>query len=161
LGFEATTTMAAMSCEMFERTLIAVHGREPATTEEWTRYVTDSNAAGLAGVLVVTDAKYGGPTALQRAQANAAAKEHGRYPPIAVVIGSAAHRGIVKLFSWMQKGNVVAYAPTELVAAMRYAGIEPRAQGVALLRLHELARRVDSSWIQRFVTLGSGADSRT
>lgn len=145
---ERRGTVAAMAMEMFERSLLAVHGPNPAGSEEWTRYVLDSNAAGVVGVLVVVDASYPGPSPMQRGQANAAAKQHARYPPIAVVTGSAMHRGIVTVFSWMQKGNVVAYAPSRLSAAMTFAGIGTVGHGRALSRLHELARRVDSTWIQ-------------
>ncbi len=137
-----------MSMEMFGRTLLAVHGPEPATVAEWNRYVVDSNAAHVAGVLVVVDQSYPGPTALQRAQANATAKYHNRYPPIAVVTASILHRGIVTVFSWLQKGNILAYSPTQLSAAMDYARIAPTSRVSALSRVHELARRVGSSWIQ-------------
>jgi hypothetical protein len=140
-----------MAMEIFERSLLAVHGPEPAGAEEWTRYVVDSNAATVAGILVVVDAAYPGPTPVQRAQANSAAKQHGRYPPIAVVTGSVMHRGIVTLFSWMQKGNVVAYAPSRLAEAMMFAKIGTPLHGKALSRVHELARRVGSAWIQRAV----------
>jgi len=148
---ERRETVATMVVEMFESCLLAVHGPEPAAAEDWTRYVVDSNAAAVAGVLVVVDAGYPGPTAMQRAQANAAARQHGRYPPIAVVTGSAMHRGIVTVFSWMQKGNVVAYAPSRLSQAMTFAKIGTLSHGKALSRVHELARRVGSAWIQRAV----------
>lgn len=141
-----------MAVEMFERSLLAVHGPNPVGSEEWTRYVVDSNAAGVVGVLVVVDVGYPGPTPMQRGQANAAAKQHARFPPIAVVTGSALHRGIVTVFSWMQKGNVVAYAPSRLSAAMTFAGIGTVEHGRALSRVHELARRVGSAWIQHTVT---------
>jgi hypothetical protein len=146
-------TVARMAMEMFERTLLAVHGPEPAAVAEWSQYVVDSNAAQLAGVLVVVDRSYPGPTPLQRAQANSAAKYHNKYPPIAVVTGSILHRGIVTVFSWMQKGNVVAYSPPQLSAAMDYAGIGATSRVKALSRVHELARRVGSSWIQDSVRL--------
>jgi hypothetical protein len=62
------------------------------------------------------------------------------------------HRGIVTVVSWMQKGNVVAFSPNELSAAMDFAGLTPARRGVALSRVHELARRVGSTWIARTVT---------
>lgn len=142
-----------MSVELFGRTLLAVHGPEPAAVGEWNQYVVDSNSAEVTGVLVVVDRSYPGPTALQRAQANAAAKYHNRYPPIAVVTASILHRGIVTVFSWMQKGNILAYSPAQLSAAMDYAGIGATLRVSALSRVHALARRVGSSWIQESMTL--------
>jgi hypothetical protein len=138
--------------ERFERTLLAVHGPEPAPAEEWSRYVMESNAVDLAGVLVVVDLRYPGPTAVQRAQANSAAKARGKFPPIAVVIGSVMHRGIVTVFSWMQNNNIVPYSPYMLSAAMDYAGIAAKSHGIALSRVHEMARRVGSAWITSSVS---------
>jgi hypothetical protein len=63
------------------------------------------------------------------------------------------HRGIVTVFSWMQKGNVIAFSPKELPAAMDFVGLEPERRGVALSRVHELARRVGALWITQAVTL--------
>jgi hypothetical protein len=142
-----------MAMEVFERTLLVVHGARPASAQEWNRYLVDFIVPGLSGVLIVVDSSYAGPTALQRAQATDAAKQAGIFPPIAVVTGSRMHRGIVTVVSWMQKGNLVAFSPKELSAAMELVGLEPARHRVALLRVHELARRVGSIWITHAVTL--------
>ncbi len=142
-----------MVMEVFERTLLVVHGSRPASAQEWNRYLAKFIDPGLSGVLIVVDSSYAGPTALQRAQATDAAKQAGIFPRIAVVTGSRMHRGIVTVVSWMQRGNLVAFSPRELAAAMDYVGLEPERRGVALSRVHELARRIGALWITQAVTL--------
>lgn len=145
--------MPAMAMEMFERSLLVVHGARPASAQEWNRYLAEFILPDLSGVLIVVDSSYAGPTALQRAQATDTAKQAGIFPRIAVVTGSRMHRGIVTVVSWMQRGNLVAFSPRELPAAMDYVGIAPDRRVVALSRVHELARRVGALWITQAVTL--------
>jgi hypothetical protein len=147
------TRAAAMAMEVFGRTLLVVHGARPASVQEWDRYLVEFIVPGLSGVLIVVDSSYPGPTALQRAQATEAAKQAGIFPRIAVVTGSRMHRGIVTVVTWMQRGNLVAFSPKELPAAMDFVGIAPERRGVALSRVHELARRVGALWITQAVTL--------
>jgi hypothetical protein len=148
-----TRAAGAMVMEVFERTLLVVHGSRPASVQEWNRYLAQFINPGLSGVLIVVDSSYPGPTALQRAQATDAAKQAGIFPHIAVVTGSRMHRGIVTVVSWMQRGNLVAFSPRELPAAMDHVGLEPERRGVALSRVHELARRIGALWITQAVTL--------
>lgn len=148
-----TRAVPAMAMETFERSLLVVHGARPASAPEWNRYLAEFILPSLSGVLIVVDSSYAGPTALQRAQATDAAKQAGIFPPIAVVTGSRMHRGIVTVVSWMQRGNLVAFSPRELSSAMDFVGIEPARRGVALSRVHELARRVGALWITQAVTL--------
>lgn len=148
-----TRAMPAMAMEVFECALLVVHGARPASAQEWDRYLAEFIDPSLSGVLIVVDSSYPGPTALQRAQATDAAQQAGIFPPIAVVTGSRMHRGIVTVVSWMQRGNLIAFSPKELSAAMDFVGLEPERRVVALSRVHELARRVGSLWITQAVTL--------
>jgi hypothetical protein len=107
------------------------------------------------GVLVVTDLAYPGPDARQRVQGSAAVRKRGLYPHIAVVTASAVHRCIVTAFSWMQRGNVAAYHPSRLREAMDYAGVSPARRTKVLLRVHDLARELESTWIPRSVRWSS------
>ena len=141
-----------MAIDRFERTVLVVHGARPASGQEWNRSLEEFNLPGVSGILIVVDPNYPGPTALQRAQASEAAKRTGLFPPIAVVTGSGLHRGIVTVISWMQKNNLVAFSPKELSAAMDFVRLEPERRGAALSRVHELARRVGSTWIAQTVS---------
>jgi hypothetical protein len=144
-----------MCHEVFENTLLVVHGPKPASAEEWTAYTEEGTVLHYGGILVVTDIAYPGPDAKQRAQGTAAVRRRGVYPHIAVVTASAVHRCIVTAFSWMQRGNVTAYHPSRLREAMDYAGVSPARRTKVLLRVHDLARELESTWIPRSVRWSS------
>ncbi len=147
-------TVRTMWYEVFENTLLVVHGPKAASAEEWTAYAEEGTMLQYGGILVVTDVAYPGPDAKQRAEGSAAARRRG-YPHIAVVTASAVHRCIVTAFSWMQRGNVTAYHPSRLREAMDYARVSPARRTKVLLRVHDLARELESTWIPRSVRWSS------
>ena len=144
-------SVRTMCHEVFENTLLVVHGPRPASADEWAAYLADGLVLQYRGILVVTDLAYPGPDAKQRVQGSAAVRKRGVYPHIAVVTASAVHRCIVTAFSWMQRGNVAAYHPSRLREAMDYAGVSPARRTKVLLRVHDLARELGSTWIPRSV----------
>jgi hypothetical protein len=144
-----------MCHEVFENTFLVVHGPRPAAAAEWDAYLADGMVLQYGGVLVVTDIACPGPDAKQRVQGSAAVRKRGLYPHIAVVTASAVHRCIVTAFSWMQRGNVAAFHPSRLREAMDYAGVSPARRTKVLLRVHDLARELESTWIPRSVRWSS------
>ena len=148
-------TVRTMCHEVFENTLLVVHGPRPAAAEEWSAYLADGLVLQYGGVLVVADLASPGPNAKQRVEGSAAVRRRGVYPHIAVVTASTVHRCIVTAFSWMQRGNVVAYHPSRLREAMDFAGVSPARRTKVLLRVHDLARELESTWIPRSVRWSS------
>jgi hypothetical protein len=151
-------TALTMRHEIVESTLLAVNGPNAISPEDWTSYCRCCGSLGYGGVLVIVDRSCSGPTSRQRAESAKTFEERGKFPNVAVVTASSAHRGIVTVMSWVQRANLRAYSPARLAEALRYAGVEPSAWGRILQRVHELALSLDAPWIVQNITLDPASE---
>jgi hypothetical protein len=144
-----------MCHEVVDDTMLVIQGPSAPSGEEWTAHCRGHATLTYHGVLVVADQSCPGPTSRQRAELADAFKARARVPDVAVVTASSAHRGIVTVMNWLQKGSLKAYPPTRLGEALKYAGVAPSAYGRIVRRIHELALSVNAPWIVQAVTLPS------
>jgi hypothetical protein len=108
--------------------------------EDWDAYLKDITqyVKGLKGVLIYTPKS--GPSAPQRARANAAFEGTKAGIPTAVMTGSRMVRGIVTAFSWALGGKIKAFAPNDFQGAVEYLELTPDDQLKAKVVLKQLAR---------------------
>jgi len=147
------TTARTMRHEVVANTLLIVHGPLAVDDAEWTSYCDESATLSCGGALVVVDRSSPGPNARQRAQLAECIARRGSHPQVAVIAASAAHRGIVTVMNWLQKGSVKAYSPARLSEALSYASVAPSARALVLRRVHELAVDLNSSWIVQAIAI--------
>ena len=100
---------------------VTVHGAEPPSDEEWTRYleVSKQHLGSVRASLIVTDG--GGPNSRQRALLTERYPEFGPVP-VAVVSDSPLTRGIVTALHWLGK-NIRAFRPRDLAGAFTYLSV--------------------------------------
>ena len=154
------TTARTMRHEVLATTMLCVHGPLAVDDAEWTVWCGDSAAWSYDGVLVVVDRSCPGPNAQQRAELAEHMAKRASSPRTAVVTASAAHRGIVTVLNWLQKGTLKAYPPARLDEALKYAGVAPSARRKLLLRVHELAGELNSSWILQAIAIDPAIEVR-
>jgi hypothetical protein len=142
-----------MLYEVVGNTLLCIHGPLDVNDEEWVAYCRDSATLSYVGTFAVVDRSGIGPNSRQRAEHSVALAKRTSPPRIAVVTDSKAHRGIVTVMNWMQRGTLKAFSPAQLREALNYAGVAPTARGQILRRVHELAIGVSSPWIAQTIPL--------
>ena len=154
------TTARTMRHEVVAGTLLCIHGPLPVDDAEWTAYCAESVKLSHMGVLVVADRSSPGPNSRQRAELAESLAKRASHPKVAVVTASAAHRGIVTVMTWLQKGTVKAYSPARLSEALSYASVAPSARAQVLRRVHELGVDLDSRWIAQTIPIDPAIETR-
>lgn len=122
---------------------VAVNTDLDPSDEDWDAYLADviAHVGGLKGVLVYTPKS--GPSAPQRARANAAFEKSKADVPTAVMTGSRVVRGIVTALTWALGGKIKAFAPNDFQGAVEYLGLEPDDQLKTKVVLKQLARAAE------------------
>ena len=150
---EASMVARTMRHEVVDNTVLIVQGPCAPAAEEWSAQCRDCNRLDYGGVLVVVDRDCPGPSSRQRMELAGALRDSGRFPSIAIVTDSPAHRGIITVMNWMQSGTIKAYGPARFAEALKYAGVAPSARAAMLRRVHELAVQLNAQWILRAIAL--------
>jgi hypothetical protein len=122
---------------------VAVNTDMDPSDEDWDAYLKDviTHVNGLKGVLVYTPRS--GPSAPQRARANAAFEASKADIPTAVMTGSRMVRGIVTALSWALGGKIKAFAPDDFQGAVDFLELAPDDQLKTKVVLKQLARAAD------------------
>jgi hypothetical protein len=117
---------------------VVVHTDVDPVDEDWNAYITDvSHNVGIKGVLVYTPKS--GPSASQRARANAVFEAMQADIPTAVMTGSHMVRGIVTALTWALGSNIKAFTSNDFQGAVDYLELQPDDQLTAKVVLKQLA----------------------
>ncbi|WP_438015176.1 hypothetical protein WMF18_30415 [Sorangium sp. So ce315] len=110
-------TLPTMLFDTTEHVLIAVHGREPPSDEDWDSYMQTvvSLPATCSKTLVVTAG--GGPNAKQRASVNEFVSKHTL--TVAICTDTLLVRQISTALSWFNP-RVRSFRGNDIAAALRY-----------------------------------------
>jgi len=154
----APTVALTMRHEIVANTMLVVSGPWPPAPEEWNARCRDCATLDYGGVLVVVDPACPGPSSRQRMELAEAFKSRGCLTNVAVVTDSPAHRGIVTVMNWMQKGSLKAYGPARFAEALKHAGAAPSARAAIVRRVHELALQLNAPGIVRAMALDSALE---
>jgi hypothetical protein len=117
---------------------VVVHTDVDPSDDEWSAYIEDvSRHPGIKGVLVYTPKS--GPSASQRARANAVFAKIEADIPTAVMTGSHLVRGIVTALTWALGSNIKAFTSIDFQGAVDYLELQPDDQLTAKVVLKQLA----------------------
>lgn len=107
---------------------------------DWDAYLQEVKAArdSLKGVLVYSESA--GPTASQRARANATYADAKANSRTAIMSGSRLVRGVVTAMSWTLADNIKAFSTMEFNEAVTYLGLDSDEQLRTRVALKQVAR---------------------
>ena len=120
--------------------VVSVNTDTDPSDEDWDAYLTDvaQHLRGLKGVLVYTPKS--GPSAPQRARANAAFEKNKADIPTAVMTSSRMVRGIVTALSWALGSKIKAFSENDFQGAVDFLELDPEEQLKIKVVLKQLAR---------------------
>jgi hypothetical protein len=121
--------------------MVCVNTQVAPSDSEWDAYIEEivKNLGRIKGVLVYSEAV--GPSAPQRARANATFGKQEIKFPTAIMSGSRVVRGIVTALSWAAgDDNIKAFATTDFKGVMTYLGLDADEELKTRVILKQLAR---------------------
>jgi hypothetical protein len=120
--------------------VVCVNTEVDPSDEDWDAYLADVNAhlRGLKGVLVFTPKT--GPSASQRARANAAYEKAKAEIPTAIMTSSRMVRGIMTALSWALGGKIKSFGENDFQGAVDFLALDTEEQLKAKVVLKQLAR---------------------
>lgn len=121
--------------------LICVYGKQDATDEDVGEIIKVMRTLDLKQVRMLAYTMGGTLSTRHRKAINEVVD--GKFPTLAVLIGSPMARGVITALSWFNK-NVKAFAPDEEIDAFSYLGVPPELYGACSQELHRLIDDMES-----------------
>ena len=134
--------MDTVTCQLVGDTMVLVHSDRAPSPAGWNEYLdlVEQSHESMARTLVYSIG--GAPDAKQRADLKTVyQKSFRKEPPVAVLTTDAVARGVVTTLGWFY-GNIRAFTPFELEAALRWLKVTPKNAGEIRKALPLLRARI-------------------
>jgi hypothetical protein len=117
--------MDTVTCQLVGDTMVLVHSDKAPSPAGWNEYLDLVEQSRDQMVRTLVYSIGGAPDAKQRSDLKVVyQRAFRREPPVAVLTTSALARGVVTTLSWFY-GNIRAFSPFELEAALRWLRVSP------------------------------------
>lgn len=126
---------------MMGKWLLCVYGKQDATDDDVAEIIKVMRTLDLKQVRMLAYTMGGTLSTRHRKEINTVVD--GKFPPLAVLIGSPMARGVITALSWFNR-NVKAFAPDEEIDAFVYLGVPQELYPHCSQELHRLIDEMES-----------------
>jgi hypothetical protein len=118
--------MDTVTCQLVGETIVLVHSDKAPSPAGWNEYLDLVEQSREQMRCTLVHSIGGAPDAKQRADLKVVyQRSFSKEPPVAVLTTNAFARGVVTTLGWFY-GNIRAFSPFELEAALRWLAVTPK-----------------------------------